>query len=187
MSSVASPFGLRPAQHPSGVIRQVESTIISGLAQNIFQYSAIRWADATGGVVLCNTAVAGVLGVFMGVEFTGTDGRRRVSNRWESGQVGTDIVAYITIDPQITYEIQSETSVDQLNVGDMADYNAQTGNVTTGLSTTALDSTMAAAAAQLRIVGINPAPDNVVGDAFTIVQVQIAEHAFNAYTVIKLA
>ena len=44
---------------------------------------------------------------------------------------------------------------------------------------------LANAALQLRVVGINPAPDNVVGDAFTIAQVQIAEHAYNAYSVLK--
>lgn len=188
MSTVASPFGLKPAWHPSGVIRQQQGTIISGLASNIFQFSPVRWADATGGIVPAVAGATNVLGVFMGVEFTGTDGRRRVANFWESGQVGTEIVAYFTMDPQIVYEIQAEGSVIQANIGDMADYNALAGNTTTGLSSVSLDSSgLSAAAAQLRVVGVNPAADNVLGDAFTIVEVMIAEHAFNAYTVVKTA
>jgi len=186
MSSVASPFGLKPAFHPSGIIRQQLSSITSGLASDIFQFSPVRIDDATGNLVPAVATNDTVLGVFAGVEFTGTDGRRRVGNFWESGTVGTEIVAYYVGDPMMVYEIQGDGPINQLNVGDMADYNALSGNTTTGLSTVSLAvGGIGNAAAQLRVVGINPAPDNVAGDAFTIAQVQIAEHAFNAYTVTK--
>ena len=185
MSTVASPFGLKPAWHPSGAIRQQQGVIISGLASAIFQFSPVRIDDATGGLVAA-AAGAQVIGSFMGVEWTGTDGRRRVNNQWEANQVGTEIVAYYCSDPQMVYEIQGDGPVLQLNVGDQADYNALSGNATTGLSSVSLATAgLGNVAAQLRVVGINPAPDNVVGDAFTIAQVQIAEHAFNAYTVVK--
>ena len=186
MSSVASPFGLKPAFHPSGIIRQQQSTIISGLAQNIFQFSPVRIDDATGALVPAAATAENVLGVFAGVEFTGTDGRRRVGNFWEANQVGTEIVAYYVGDPLMVYEIQGDGPVLQANVGDMADYTALAGNLTTGLSSIALDvSGLANAAAALRVVGINPAADNVVGDAFTIAQVQIAEHAYQLNAVLK--
>lgn len=186
MSSVASPFGLKPAFHPSGIIRQQLSTIISGLASDIFQFSPVRIDDATGALVPAVATASNVLGVFAGVEFTGTDGRRRVGNFWESGTVGTEIVAYYVGDPFMVYEIQGDGPISQLNVGDMADYNALAGNTTTGLSSVSLATAgLSAAAATLRVVGINPAADNVAGDLFTIAQVQIAEHAYNAYTVIK--
>jgi hypothetical protein len=32
----------------------------------------------------------------------------------------------------------------------------------------------------LRVIGFNPAPDNVIGDAFTIAQVQISQHQYRA-------
>ncbi len=186
MSSVASPFGIKPALHPSGIIRQQQSTIISGLASDIFQFSPVRIDDATGALVPAVAGATNVLGVFAGVEFTGTDGRRRVGNVWESGTVGTEIVAYYVGDPLMVYEIQGDGPVLQANVGDMGDYTALAGNATTGLSSVALDvSTLTAAAATLRVVGINPAADNVIGDAFTIAQVQIAEHAFQLNAVVK--
>ena len=186
MSTVASPFGLKPAWHPSGTIRQQEGTIISGFGTAIFQFSPVRITDLTGGLVPAVATATNVIGAFMGVEFTGTDGRRRVSNQWEAGTVGTEIIAYYTSDPQIVYEIQGDGPVAQLNVGDMADYTALAGNATTGLSSIALATAgLSAAAATLRVVGVNPGPDNVIGDAFTIAQVQIAEHAWNAYTVVK--
>lgn len=186
MSQVASPFGLKPAFHPSGIIRQQQSTIISGLASDIFQFSPVRIDDATGALVPAVAGASNILGVFAGVEWTGTDGRRRVGNRWESGQVGTEIVAYYVGDSQTVYQIQSDGPVAQANIGDQADYNALAGNAVTGLSSVSLASaTLGNAAASLRVVGLNPAADNVFGDLFTIVEVMIAEHAFNAYTVVK--
>lgn len=186
MSSIASPFGLKPAFHPSGIIRQQLSTIISGFATNIFQFSPVRIDDATGALQPAVAGAENVLGVFAGVEFTGTDGRRRVGNNWEANQVGTEIVAYYVGDPLMVYEIQGDGPVLQANVGDMGDYTALTGNTTTGLSSVALDvSSLGNAAATLRVVGVNPAPDNVVGDLFTIAQVQIAEHAYQLNAVLK--
>lgn len=186
MSSVASPFGLKPAFHPSGIIRQQQSTIESGLASDIYQFSPVRIDDASGMLVPAAAGATNVLGVFAGVEWTGTDGRRRVSNRWEANQVGTEIVAYYVGDPLMVYEIQGDGPVLQANVGDMADYNALAGNDTTGLSSVSLETaSLGNAAATLRVVGINPAPDNVVGDDFTIAQVQIAEHAYQLNAVLK--
>ena len=179
MSSVASPFGLKPAFSLSGAIRQAQGTLASALASNIFQNSPVS-IDANGLIIPAASAlVGGIVGVFQGVEFTGTDGRRRVDNQWNANTIGTDIVVYFTQDPLLVYEIQGDASVAQTNIGNLADYTALTGNGTTGLSSVALDTgTMAATQSRLRIIGVNPAPDNVVGDDFTIVQVLIAEHQY---------
>ncbi len=186
MSSVESPFGLKPVFHPSGIIRQQLQSIESGFPSDIFQFAPVRINDTTGTLVPAAPGDDNVLGVFSGVEFTGTDGRRRVANRWEANTVGEDIVAYYVGDPFMVYEIQGDGPVTQANVGDMGNFTAQSGNTVTGLSSVALDTaTLDNALDCLRVVGINPAPDNVPGDDFTIVQVQIAEHAYNAYTVLK--
>ncbi len=180
MSSVASPFGLRPAWHPSGCIRQVQGTLASALSSNIFQYSPVS-IDANGMIVPGTPATAGgIVGSFMGVEYTQTDGRRRVLNHWPANTVGSEIVVYYTSDPSIVYEIQGDGPVAQTNIGNLADYTALGGNLTTGLSNSALDvSALGVTSARLRVIGLNPAPDNVIGDAFTIVQVLIAEHQYN--------
>lgn len=185
MSSVSSPFGLRPSQVYGGQVRILAGTIITALAEDIWKHTPVRWADATGGLIPAPAGDTNILGVFMGVEWTDGRGRRQLSNFWESGRTGTDIVAYHTYDPMQVYDIQAVAAVEQLNVGDMANYDALAGDDTTGLANFTLDGTMAAGAANLRIVGINPGPDNAVGDSFTIVQVLIAEHAFNAFTVNK--
>ncbi len=178
MSSVASPFGLKPAFHPSGIVRQLQGTIESGLASDIFQFSPV--AIAATGELIPAAAGARAVGAFMGVEFTATDGRRRVGNRWEANTVGTEIVAYYTEDPYLIYEIQANAPVVQASIGQQFNWTALAGNTTTGLSSIALDIASAGANAGLRVIGVNPAPDNVVGDAFTIAQVQISEHQYVA-------
>lgn len=182
MSATAAPFGLRPVYHPSGSIRPVAATIASALATNIFQYSPVQFVAASGAIQLA-AAGARAVGAFMGVEYTPADGRRRYSNTWPANQVATEIVAYITQDPFIIYEIQGNGPVAQDDIGECADWttnDTNAGNTTTGLSTVALATPTAAAIAGLQVIGLAPYVDNAWGDAFTIVQVQIAEHQFNA-------
>lgn len=177
MSSLNQPFGLRPAYHPSGQIRPVAMTIVSGFGSNILNGQPVL--IAANGTVEPATVGSRLVGIFMGVEFTDVDGRRRVSSRWPANTVATDIVAYVTTDPAIVYEIQANAPVAQLRVGEQADFaNIAAGSAVTGLSEAVLDvaSFTAGASAQMRVLGITPGPDNVFGDLFTVVQVQISEH-----------
>jgi len=183
--TVNAPFGLRPAYSPSGVIRPTAFTCASGYAQNIFQNQPVRIAPATAGGETEGTIVASAVGspfvgVFQGVEFTDSDGRRRVSNKWTASQVGTDVVAYVTLDPTIFYEVQSNAALTVADIGKQYDLTAIAGNTITGLSSQALDVASSAANASVRLVGITPGPDNAFGDTYVIAQVQISEHQFVA-------
>lgn len=178
MSATAAPFGLRPVYHPSGSIRPVAVQIASAYPANIFQYSPVNYVAASGTIALA-AATARAVGAFMGVEYTPSDGRRRYSNMWPANQVATEIVAYITQDPFIIYEVQANGSLAQDDIGECADWTVNdttSGNTTTGLSNVALATPPAAAIAGLQIVGLAPYVDNAWGDAFTIVWVQIAEY-----------
>lgn len=178
MSAVAAPFGLRPVYHPSGSVRPVAVQVASALATNIFQYSPVQYVAASGTIALA-AAAARAIGVFMGVEFTPSDGRRRYSNTWPANQVATQIVAYITQDPYIIYEVQGNGPVLQDDIGECGNWTSNgtgDGNTTTGLSTVALATPTAAAAAGLQVLGLAPYVDNDWGDAFTIVQVRILQH-----------
>jgi hypothetical protein len=185
MSTILAPFGLRPALHISGVLRTWAGTIISGLASNIFQYSPVQVSNdagnGTGGLILA-AAGARAIGTFMGVEYTLTaDGRRHVSNWWTSGTVATDIVAYYTRDPWITYEIQANGVVNQADLGNQADWttnDTNAGSTVTGMSSVGLNQATLTSTgnAGLRIVGFSQYVDNAIGDAFTIVEVEISEH-----------
>ena len=129
------------------------------------------------------------VGTFMGVEFTDSDGRRRVSNKFLANTPATDVTAYITRDPAIVYQIQANGAVNISNIGNQYDFGSITaGSTVIGLSTAVLDTASlvaSGAVAQMRVIGITPGPDNAWGDAYTIVQVQISEHqdvaTINAY------
>lgn len=185
MSSVSAPFGLRPSYHPSGTIRPIAGTITSATGVNMFMNAPVRIDPATGDILPCAAGAGTTLvGVMQGVEWADNTGRWRVSNWWISGTVTTDApptVVYYTQDQYITYAIQANGSIPRTALGAQASFTAQAGSTGTGLSTVTLDTaSLADAADQLQIIGITQGPDNIWGDAFTIVDVQIAQHQLAA-------
>ena len=180
MSSTSAAFGLRPALHGrGGIIRPSAYTIATGYAANILQNQPIK--IHTDGYI--NAAAIGdrFIGTFQGVEWTDSDGRRRVSNKWTTGTAGTDIVVYTTEDPGIIYEIQSNAALNITDIGKQYDFTTiTTGSTTTGLSALMLDVASSAANASLQVMNIAPAIDNAWGDTYVIAQVRISEHQFVA-------
>lgn len=177
MSTTSKPFGLRPSYSPSGTLRPAAHTITSAYGTNILDSQPVK-IGATG---VIEAAAIGdrFVGTFCGVEYTNTQGRRVVDNKWIAGTVGTEIIAYVTLDPTIVYEIQANGSIAITDIGSQADFTTiGSGSTTTGLSAMMLDQATLTNSgnAGLRIIGIAPGPDNAAGDAFTIVQVQISEH-----------
>ena len=173
-NTVSAPFGLQPIYHSSGFVRPQQLTMTDNYGTNILQYQPVK---LVGGVVVPAAVGDPFIGTFMGVEFTDSDGRRRVSNKWVGGNIGTDIVAYVTSDPYIVYQIQSNAALTVASIGEQYNTTAITaGSLTTGLSALMLDVSSSAANAQLRVIGLSPGPDNAWGDTYCIVQVEISEH-----------
>jgi len=183
MSATAAPQGLIPVYHPSGSVRPAIFSIASAYGTAIFKGDPVILN--TNGTVVMGTAAAALLGVFDGVEYTDANGKPTYSDYWPAGQVATNVTAYVYTDPEIVYEIQSQGSVPQTAVGDEADVVIGSGSVLTGISATALSTTLAGAAAQkqFRIVGFGLAPDNAPGDAFTVARVTLAQSQLRAPTV----
>lgn len=177
MSTTSQPFGLRPAYSPSGVVRPTAYAIATGYSSNILQNQPVK--IGTDGNIQAAAIGDRFIGTFQGVEFTDSDGRRRVSNKWTASTAATDIVAYVTLDPTIVYEIQANGSIAVTDIGKQADFTTITaGSTVTGLSALMLDTATLTDSgnASLRIIDIAPGPDNAFGDSYTVVQVQIAEH-----------
>ena len=175
MSSTSAPFGLRAVYSPSGVVRPQAMTILTAYASNILQNQPVK--IGTNGTVEAAAIGDRFIGTFSGVEFTDTDGRRRVSNKWTASTSATDIIAYVTLDPTMVYEIQSNAALAVSNIGEQFDFTTiSAGSTTTGLSQLMLDVASSAANASLRLIGITPGPDNNWGDTYVIAQVQISEH-----------
>lgn len=180
MTATAAPFGLRPAKHASGQIRTEAVTIATGYATTIYRHGPVKMlADGTIGAAAAGEAFVGVL---MGVEYKDSTGKP-CGGHWPASTAATDIVAYITRDPNIIYEIQATATIAQTGVGNLVDLAAAgSGSAALGTSIASADAaTLGTASAQLQILGFQPAHNNAAGDAFPILQVRIAEHQLSGW------
>lgn len=182
MSATSAPFGFRPAYNPIGLDRAKLYTIAGGYGTAI--YKGMPVILNTNGTIVAGTAAADLLGIFAGVEYIDGSGKPTYSNYWPAAQAilaNSVPKAWVYADPNEVYEVQADGSIPQAGVGDQADVtNVGTGSTQTGLSTATLSSTLAGAGvqAQFRIVGFGQQLDNAPGDAFTIVQVQLARSQY---------
>jgi hypothetical protein len=169
--------------------------------QSFFQYQPVG-LTASGQLTIAATAAATspVYGVFDGVEYTTAEGRRTLGKNASKATLdaASSIVFWIFQDPSLVYEAQVQGSATTAAIGTQYNFSAATGYTTAdgyvigvggaGFSTTALNATAVASGAQgqVRVVGLGrevayPTGElNAWGDAFTIVQVQIANNSFVA-------
>ena len=192
MSSIAGGFGLSitnaPGHDPVSFRKALPGGIASGYGTNIGEGSPVKFL---AGVLVAAVGTAagdstgGIVGTFLGCEYNDSTGVHQETNIWVAGttyQAGS-MVAYYTDDPYITYAVWANGSIAQANIGNEIDFNNVTVSTTTGLCTGTVDTTTLAGNGTqrlLRIVGITPGADNALGDAFTIVNVQIAKHQFTS-------
>lgn len=197
MSAAFNPFGMAPLFHESGILRPSypSAPIASGYGTNIFQNAPVQidGTTPTGNLIVVLALGASsatpaantrILGTMQGVELTLTaTGRRTVQNYWAAGTVATQITAWYTRDPNMTYQIQANGPIPQTALGNVASITANlsaNGNTISGFSTVALDvATLTNGGTtfnQLRITGFSTDIDNAVNDAFTKVHVKIAMH-----------
>jgi hypothetical protein len=209
MSTTYQPFGLKPAYHPSGLDRATQFVGTNSFqaatdnsynapyglttGQAFYQYQPVG-INSSGQLVPAATAAATsrMFGVFDGVEFTDSQGRRSVA-KWASKltlDASTQIIFWIFSDPSLVYEAQVNGSVATTAIGQEYNFDATNnptvgysiGNGGAGFSQTALAATSVALGAQgqVKVVGLGretafPAGQtNAWGDTYTIVQVQIA-------------
>lgn len=214
MATTFKPFGLKPAYHPSGLDRAtpfVGTNVYTpgtgdynapydlSEGQAFYQYQPVA-LTSSGELTIAETEAGdgAVYGVFDGVEFTDSQGRRSVA-KWASKltlDASTDIIFWLWTDPEMVYEAQANGSVTTAAIGSQFDFDATNnpasgisiGNGGAGFSTCALAATAVASGSQgqVRVVGLGretaypPGETNQWGDAKTIVQVKIANNAFVA-------
>jgi hypothetical protein len=218
MSTTFQPFGLKPVYHPSGLDRAVPfigtNTYTPGSTytapyslssgQSFWQFQPVA-ITSTGQLTIANQAAASgkVYGVFDGIEYTNSDGRRSVAKYAAKTTLdaSTNLVFWIFADPALVYETQINGSATTGAIGTSYNFDTTTGSTVTdgysignggaGFSTTALLATAVGSGVQgqVRVVGLGrevayPSGQlNQWGDAFTIVQVQISNNQFAAPSV----
>jgi hypothetical protein len=185
MVAVSNPFGLRCVYHPSGLARArtaLTDGIASGFGSAILLGQPIRFTPNQGTIAPITTNSQDWLGVFDGVEWTDTTGRRRVNNSWISGTtfIAGTCRAYFIEDPDAVYEIQSDATMAQTTIYNQVNFT--TANLAAGSTTPGISQATAAATAvgsgvqgQMRVLDRGPQVNNAWGDAFVILRVQNAQ------------
>jgi hypothetical protein len=149
---------------------------IAASATAIYQNDPVEML-ATGTI---GVAAAGdvLLGSLNGVFYTdASTSKPTYANHLEASNTATDIVGFVADDPYERFEIQSAGTVAQTNIGNCADIVYAAGATPNYISKVEISGTMAATAAQLKIIGVSKDPDNnELGAANANVVVTIAEH-----------
>jgi len=149
---------------------------IAASATAIYQWDPVEML-ATGTI---GVAAAGdvLLGSLNGVFYTDASTSKPTwANHLAASNTATDIVGFVADDPYERFEIQSAGTVAQTNIGNCADIVYAAGATPNYISKVEISGTMAATAAQLKIIGVSKDPDNnELGAANANVIVTIAEH-----------
>lgn len=183
MSATSNPFGFRPAFHPSGIDRDTLAYLLSGYGTQLNEGQPVL-LSASGYVNIGGTT-GDLYGIFMGCEYVDATGKPNVSCYWPAAQTvlsGTQPNAWVQADPATVYEVQADGSIPITSVGNQGNTTNLTNATSSGKSQCTFASAMSGAGvqAQWRVVGFGQALSNTPGDAYTIVQVQLASHQFVA-------
>ena len=184
MATTAAPYGLKPVKRADGMpYAGATSTYLidpAGEGTNIFNgqvvtigadgYIALATgsgADATTNNLGGNTI--GAIGVFMGCEYQNAEGQQIFSQYYPSGTAnGGPIKAYVVDDPNVLFQAQLDGAGAQTIIGATTTFAAvqstSTGNTTTGVSSSALDATVATATKAFKIVAHVSDPSDAYPD-----------------------
>jgi hypothetical protein len=175
----STPFGFRPLRHLAGgsPTRTAEYPIATGYATAIGQGDPV--ALISDGTITQCAAATRLLGVFVGVQYTDSNGDVQFDNRWPASTAATNIKASVIIDPLVTFEVESakSTAPAQTDVGLLADHVAAVPSTVHGGSGAYISGTQGTGVAQWRVIGLVDKPYNT-GGVYDTLEVVAVEHEF---------
>lgn len=208
LKPVYHPSGLdRPVRFDASFWTGSANNKFYNTATTFYEYQPLTLS--AGGVLDAVVATAGaatntqVYGVFLGAEFNTPTGERRNSKYFVDGLASTtgdaQVYFWIMTDLNVVYEIQAEGPIANGAIGGQYNFSTTAGRTTTsgtvigtgggsGFSTCAISNTEVGTGVQgqVRVVGLGRdiaypgSVPNVWGDAFTVVQVMLANSSLSA-------
>ena len=198
--TVSAPYGFKPINELGGLPYAGSTRMIpiaSGYATSLFDGDLVQLSGGTlvatsmSAASTPGTAVAGTIGVFVGVEYTNPGTNQRIrAQYWPAGTVAQDAVAYVIDDPRTVFRVAVGVQGASLaNTGTTIGYMSETfvgtnvypltgntGSTTSGdsalvvtggviTSGTSGNTRLGAAAAPFRVVQV--VPDTAVSVAAT--------------------
>jgi len=187
-NSSSTGFGLKPIKkvgqnYDAGGLGEYP---VAASSTAIYNQDLVAMAN-TGQAAVAAAGTTHNLGSLNGVFYTdATTSKPTFQNYLQGSNTASDIVAFITDDPNQIYEVRSNNSgaSAQTDVGNTAEISYSAGASPNYVSRTTLDdSTLATATQQLKIVGVSRDADNDdLTSANVVWRVVINEHFFGATT-----
>lgn len=176
MANDDAPRGFWPIRHlTGGMVRTNEYSIAASFTTAIYQGDLVKLV--AGGGVEGAAAGARLVGVFQGVNYTSPTGEQVYSKYWPGTASCTNIVATVADDPMTIFGVQSAGSTVAVDIGNLGDHVATTGDTVTGQSYQELNGTTSTAYAGFRVLGKIDAPGNAYGTNVDL-EVQLVEHEY---------
>ena len=159
MSSVSSPFGLRPmgtlGGEYTGGFRQYP--ILSSESTRICYGDIVKLTDGGSATTIqkdTGTSACTPIGIFLGCRFIDVSTKQLTFSQQWSGAAHTEGMAYVADDPNILFAVQADGTVNDDDLGANVELEQTASNATLGISRVSLDisTTAVTAALPVRIV-----------------------------------
>ena len=159
MSSVSSPFGLRPmgtlGGEYTGGFRQYP--ILSSESTRICYGDIVKLTDGGSTTTIqkdTGTSACTPIGIFLGCRFIDVSTKQLTFSQQWSGAAHTEGMAYVVDDPNILFAVQADGTVNDDDLGANVELEQTASNATLGISRVSLDisTTNTTASLPVRIV-----------------------------------
>lgn len=180
MASTATPMGARPIGSLVSAAFNSKIThysIAANYGTSIFYGDFVKWADGNPNTTIqkdTGTTALTPIGVFLGVSYTDpTSGQSTFSQHYPASTNASDIMAYVSSDPFLVMQMQSDEALTQDDLGKNVAVVQNAGTTLIGTSKNAVDGSTAATTntLPLKIIDFVDGPDSAIGDGFTDVLV----------------
>lgn len=178
MANTNAPYGFRPVRHlTGGQLTTNDYPIDPTYTTKIFRGDVVEGV-AGGTIELAEAGNVDNIGVFYGCTYVNASGEQKFSPYWTGEASATNIMAHIYDDPNIIFQVQSDSTgiaADDLNA--LADLNGTqaNGSTKTGLSAHTLNGTVGTTDKTFRVLRLVNDGENVAG-AYADVEVIFVEH-----------
>ena len=187
---VNAAFGLKPIRYLNGASWNDavnEYVIDSGYNTSIFTNDPVTFAN--DGTINIGVAGSAIIGVFMGCKYIDPNGNYVASPYWPAAtsvQAGSSVIAFVADDPNIIFDVQTNSSVGltQTNIATNANFAAGAGSTVSGQSGYVLDQSTSGTTStlNLKILRFTQNPINAPGIPYNNAEVMINNHIYKGGT-----
>ena len=179
MATSATPYGARPVNTTSasgsftGKVQHIK--IASAYGTAIFNGDFVKLVTAGTVEKDAGTTTLTPIGIFLGCKYTDPNSNQMTFNQtWPADTSASDAAAYVLVDPNVLFKMQSDETVAQAALGANAAVVQTAGSTSIGNSKNAFDGSTVATTNTLpvKVVDFVDGPTSTVGDTYTDVIVK---------------